>query len=62
MNLIIKNIQTLFIQGCYVNIDEFKSELLATEHLLLKKNSKQTHFDLTQLELSKIIFGNQDSY
>ena len=55
----------LFQKGCYVNIDEFKSELLANEYKIMKQlddtsmKSAKGH-DIRKLELGKLAFGNND--
>jgi len=54
-------------QGCYVNIDEFKSEVLASEYRIMKKLDVQSMksakwYDIDKLELGKLAYGNNDNF
>ena len=52
-------------KGCYVNIDEFKSELLIQGYKQMKnldtkalKGSKS--YDIASMDLTRLAFGNHD--
>jgi len=56
-----------YFQGCYVNIDEFKSEVLASEYKIMKNLDKQSMktvncYDINKLELGKLAYGNNDCF
>lgn len=45
-------------QGCYVNIDEYKSVLRSAQ--LKKSNINQTFVDLKEVNIEKLPLGNND--
>jgi hypothetical protein len=48
------------LKGCYINIDEFKSELMVSEKILSIKNNSP--IDISQLKSNSLIYGNQSAY
>lgn len=49
-----------YLQGCYVNIDEFKSEVLTNEYQIANQDDSSERIEASELELGKIAFGNND--
>ncbi len=45
-------------QGCYINIDEFKSEALYWENYFKHKENQ----NIKRIKLSEVPFGNQDYF
>ncbi|RNA16072.1 gamma-butyrobetaine dioxygenase-like isoform X1 [Brachionus plicatilis] len=60
-NSFIPNNGIRHFQGCYINIDEFKSEALVKEYQIKYANACK-NVNHIKLDLRKTIVGNQDNY